>query len=820
MKKFYSFLLMLLFVNTLYAGSFDWYRQVQLSLRKHVATGIATDFQLNTVVSGGFRPCLNCSEVGFLACYDSLSVPRWSMTASSFGATNVRFSQPFYDNNGFLYTSIYIPPNTLFGPQLNVGTAWIGGPDTSGYVVLFRFTPDGTLDWHQVVATSQAVVHCADTSGNTYFSNGDTTWRFNPAGVQDWMNTGKGGTILSVTGNDVYTGNGVLLHRLSATNGLFKSTWTLPAYTDIETASGGIVFGTGAQGTFKARNGVLLFQKSSLAGVGISKRGSDLWILENHPAAGGMSGTVLFKKLSSASGAVLETQSINEAETCGTAGNLAIDASGSLLVTFNGFDGAPYSYYKLSPYIVWRDYMNYESVFLVKYRTKNLSPVLGFSNSVWTNGEFGVDGWNAADVGAAKPCSGVQGFYVGYHLLNDTLLPGNVVMVELSDSTGDFTNPLVIGSKATTWEKSTVYCDIPFTLPNGPDYRIRIKTTNPALTGIQESYPLGIYAPKSILSGNGPLTFCKGTAGTEIICTSNDPLNTYAWERNGSKSTELTGDTVSPVKSGTYFALVTDPDGCERRSDNSILITVLPLPQAVLNAPGTNIICKDSSIELQVNAATAVSYQWLRNNVPVSGANGSVFTTGLAGTYKVVVTDANACSKNSSNSKVSIYSAAISSETPLSFCDGDSVVLHGPVSNTLSYQWQLNGMDLPGATNVSYVAKIGGSYTVVTTSTAGCTALSPSSVVSIVCRSSNTVKPELLVYPNPARDRVYVDPGVFEEGAMLELRDAGGRLLYSTKTHTGEHVLKIDLDAFAPGVYLLRFISRDAFQKSVRVTKF
>jgi hypothetical protein len=819
MKKLSIFLLCLFFSVVLQAGNFDWYRLVQFSQRSHFANGISTDANRNVNVTGSYYPCLVCNAVGFVASYDSLSAPRWSVVASTFGIINIEFSRPFNDNDGNIYTSIYIPQGALSGPQLSVNSVWIGGPDTSGYVVIFRFSTLGNLDWYRVIPTSNPVVHYADEPGNTYFSNGDTTWKYSPGGILSWRNTGKGGSFLSVGGSDVYVGNGTTVDRLSAATGIFKSTWTLPTYSDIEAGSGGVIFGTGNQGTFKVQNGAVIYQNAGVKGTGISKRSSDMWVVENFPALSGLAGTMTLKRLSASNGAVLETQNINDVEPSGSRGNIAIDASGSVHVSFRGYDGAAYSYLKLFPFVVWRDYQNYESLFLAKFRTKFLSPVLGFTNSVWTNGEFGVDKWNESDIGAKKPCSGVNGFNVGYSLRNTTFLTGNSVNVEISDSVGDFTNPTVIGTKQTTLATDSVYCDIPFNLPNGPNYRLRLRTTNPALYSIQEGNPVGIYAPKSTLSSNGPLSFCKNSQGAEIICVNDKASNTILWERNGIINGDLIGANILPVKSGIYNALVADVDGCARRSDNIIPITVWPIPKAQLNLVGSNIICKDSSLQLQVNAPTAVSYQWLRNNIPLSGVNDSGYTTGLGGTYKVQVTDVNGCTKTSLNAKVIVYRAEINAESSLSFCVGDSVILIGPVTNTTAYQWRKNGIEIPGANSINYTAKDPGSYTVVTTGTTGCTALSPAKIVTVNCREGNVNARAWNVYPNPAADLLFVEWGTSSGNGILELTDISGRVLHTESCSSTIPLLSINLKSFTSGLYMVRFIGDDGYSETRKIVK-
>jgi hypothetical protein len=57
---------------------------------------------------------------------------------------------------------------------------------------------------------------------------------------------------------------------------------------------------------------------------------------------------------------------------------------------------------------------------------------------------------------------------------------GNVFTVELSDSTGSFDTPTVIGTLASISNSGTIIASIPNTVTNGTGYYIRITSTNPA----------------------------------------------------------------------------------------------------------------------------------------------------------------------------------------------------------------------------------------------------------------------------------------------------------------------------------------------------
>ncbi|MFM7357540.1 MAG: cohesin domain-containing protein, partial [Sediminibacterium sp.] len=72
-------------------------------------------------------------------------------------------------------------------------------------------------------------------------------------------------------------------------------------------------------------------------------------------------------------------------------------------------------------------------------------------------------------------------------------------------------------------------------------------------------------------------------------------------------------------------------------------------------------------------------------------------------------------------------------------CTGDQVVLTGPSASGVTYQWNLNGSPINGATNVSYTASSAGSYTLTVNSGLNCISVSTPVVVSVRTRPSASI---------------------------------------------------------------------------------
>jgi SprB repeat/Disaggregatase related repeat/Secretion system C-terminal sorting domain len=203
---------------------------------------------------------------------------------------------------------------------------------------------------------------------------------------------------------------------------------------------------------------------------------------------------------------------------------------------------------------------------------------------------------------------------------------------------------------------------------------------------------------------------------------------TFAWTRTVGGFTATTED-LSGLTVGTYSVVITDARGCNTTINNVIITQPT---QIVIAAPVvTAVNCFGSatgSISVSASGGTgAYTYQWS------NGGSSTNSRTGLtAGTYSVIVRDANGCSVNSGNIVVGQPAAALTvSTTPTAVtCFGGS---NGAVSTSVSggttnytYLWS-NGATTANLSNVA-----AGSYQVTVTDTRGCTAISTATVNSPV----------------------------------------------------------------------------------------
>jgi gliding motility-associated-like protein len=135
--------------------------------------------------------------------------------------------------------------------------------------------------------------------------------------------------------------------------------------------------------------------------------------------------------------------------------------------------------------------------------------------------------------------------------------------------------------------------------------------------------------------------------------------------------------------------------------------------------------CSGNTVHLDGTTAGAVSYQWQENGVDIPGAtNPTLDITGTqTATYTVIVT--NGVCENSDDIVVQIEATPdIDIGPDFHECEGNIATITATVNNQTgneTYQWQKDGIDIPGATNSTLDVTETGEYTVLVTNSIGCT---------------------------------------------------------------------------------------------------
>lgn len=273
-------------------------------------------------------------------------------------------------------------------------------------------------------------------------------------------------------------------------------------------------------------------------------------------------------------------------------------------------------------------------------------------------------------------------------------------------------------------------------------YHLEVTKAN-GCTGISTSITVNVTTVPNTVTPSGTMTFCSG--GSVQLCaptTGAGSPYTYQWYSGGSAITGATSSCYTATTSGNYTVTISSAStGCASTSATNT-VTVGPAPSSAITPSGSVVLCSSGSVTLTTNTAPGLSYQWYKGGVAITGATSSSLvvtnTTGLgAGSYtvNVAITSSPACNSTTTTPTVVSLSptpaASFTAGSTTTFCVGDSVLLTYNGTTGVGLQWNLNGAPLTGATAGTYLAKVGGSYTVTATTGAGCSDTSAATAVTV-----------------------------------------------------------------------------------------
>ncbi len=152
-------------------------------------------------------------------------------------------------------------------------------------------------------------------------------------------------------------------------------------------------------------------------------------------------------------------------------------------------------------------------------------------------------------------------------------------------------------------------------------------------------------APSSVITAGGPTTFCQGL---NVALTNSVAGMNYQWKKNAVNINGATNGLYSANATGSFTCTATN--GCGTATSNSISVIKNPLPTATETLTGSNPFCKNTTVLLTANSGANLAYQWVKNNLAISGATNITYTVTTQGNYKVQVTKTTTgCSKLSAN---------------------------------------------------------------------------------------------------------------------------------------------------------------------------
>jgi uncharacterized delta-60 repeat protein len=351
---------------------------------------------------------------------------------------------------------------------------------------------------------------------------------------------------------------------------------------------------------------------------------------------------------------------------------------------------------------------------------------------------------------------------------------------------------------------SVPYGDLAANIGLLPDGNIVIA----GVTGIDwdPSHNLGI--PQPVLYGlTNTIQNCLPVtveAGPDtVICRSAGPGATlgapavpgvvYSWMPTTALSNATIAQPVaSPFLTTRYAVKLTSPVGCVAIDTVLVMVEVpVVLP---LSANGSISFCNGQSVQLSTTATG--NLQWLKNDLPIPGANGPSYTATDSGLYRVIQVTGQHCTPSSNATQVTLYPPEAK---PVITHTGTTLVS----SAAYAYQWYLEGVLVGGAYGQTFVPHIPGNYTVATRSANGCRS-SPSIPFAFVLTGINSpeLEKKIILGPNPVKEQLFIQyTGNFAvfDVALFDL--TGQHVLASGKFST---TIRFNMQPYAAGMYILQ----------------
>ncbi len=170
--------------------------------------------------------------------------------------------------------------------------------------------------------------------------------------------------------------------------------------------------------------------------------------------------------------------------------------------------------------------------------------------------------------------------------ITGTFNAGNVFSAELSDNSGSFAAPVIIGTLVST-NGGTIGCTVPPGTPQGTGYRVRVASSAPAATSGDNGQDITIYdAP--FAGSNASFSICSGDAPVGLS-TGGDPGGSWTGP------SLVSGGLYDPgsMEPGTYIYTVSGTGPC---ASDSATVEVAEIPGANAGISAEAVICKNTGI--------------------------------------------------------------------------------------------------------------------------------------------------------------------------------------------------------------------------------
>ncbi len=221
--------------------------------------------------------------------------------------------------------------------------------------------------------------------------------------------------------------------------------------------------------------------------------------------------------------------------------------------------------------------------------------------------------------------------------------------------------------------------------------------------------------PTPVATPTGTVTICSYDS---VVLTAPTGY-TYQWRTGsyagGAAIAGATNITYTARTSNTYRVEVTNSFGCTTRGTPPTTVVVDPSASGTVTTSGSLSFCTGGSVTLTGATGAGYTYQWYNGATAIAGATNVAYTATASGSYSLKITVPTGCVTTSATyNVVEVALPTIFTTDTTAFCEGGSATLRVNISSAATgvlFQWKKNSVNIPGATNTTYIATSTGIYT-------------------------------------------------------------------------------------------------------------
>lgn len=415
-----------------------------------------------------------------------------------------------------------------------------------------------------------------------------------------------------------------------------------------------------------------------------------------------------------------------------------------------------------------------------------------------------------------------------------TFTGANVFSCELSDGSGSFASPTIMGGIASTALSGSFGATFPVGTPDGTGYRIRVTSNSPAVAGTDNGANITLWQ-QPVISGPSPLTstICEGYS-TSLTATTT--AGTMAWQESADginfSNTGVTGGTYNTpaVTADMWYRTFALNGTCDTVFSDTAFVTVVA-PPVITGPPAlTDSICIYTSVSIPASTTTG-TLQWQMSSDGINwvgtGVSGSPFISPplVANTWFRAYVANGICDTVFSDTVVAGIAASPSAFFTWSSSGTDAFFTDGS-SGAVVWNWDFGDGGTSSAASPTHTYSSLGTYpvTLIVVNAAGCTDTFTDAVDIILGRMNALGEHPVTLFPNPFDESVTMEarmkphslciisiytPDGRRVSQSCEYADASGRMRFVWKP--GAEI--------PAGIYLIRISSggEDVFARAVKL---